>query len=151
MGDLKKMLGKVGSLYGYDTNLTEQGGIADIYPEGYVPPTNPLATKDSSLHYYKKLEKPGISIRGYDFTKITDADERKEAVKVIDNFVLYKDGIQNLPPLQGSELDPVPQMDYTSATAHLLNPILFPVKVYSSKPGYRYSDRIKAFKELNKL
>ena len=145
MGDLKKMLGEVGSLYGYDTNLTEQEGIADIYPEGYVPPTNPLATKDSSLHYYEKLYKPGISVRGFDWSKITDADEREEAIKVIDNFVLYKDGVNGLPPRQGSELDPSKYVfpGYSDPTFTSFN--------YTSKLGNRYADKIRELKKENKL
>lgn len=157
-GSLKTKLGITGSLYGYDTGLTPLGSTADLYPEGYVPPTNPLATKDSSLHYYKKLYKPGISVRGYDFTKITDADERKEAVKVIDNFVLYKDRISNLPLLQGSELDPRKLLDYSSPTTIIfdsnvgtnLNPTIAPAG-YTGDPGYTYSDKIKRLKELNKI
>ena len=145
-GSLKTKLGITGSLYGYDTGLTPLGSTADLYPEGYVPPTNPLATKDSSLHYYKKLYKPGISVRGYDYTKIKDADEREETVKVLNNFFLYKDGDNyNTLPLQGSELDPSKYVfpGYSDPTFTSFN--------YTSKLGNRYADKIRELKKENKL
>lgn len=82
--------------------LTTLGSNLTKY-DGATPPINPLATKSSTLHAAGNV--PGYSLNG------------NTAAKVIYNYGLYDDGVNNAVP-QPSQLD----LNGKRPTAYLDNP-----------------------------
>lgn len=82
---LKDILSTQGSKFTY----TAEGSAPQPYPIDYVPPVNPLATNDSTLHYDRKFGTEGWSTKGYQSPNFS---------QTIQNYNAYKDGITNFLP-----------------------------------------------------
>lgn len=82
---LKDILSTQGSKFTYPA----EGSTPVPYPVNYIPPTNPLATNNSTLHYNKHFETEGWSTKGY---------QSPDFALTIQNYNAYKDGITNFLP-----------------------------------------------------